>query len=31
MTCHECGEQEFCPDCWVEHEKHEHNTGEYDR
>lgn len=21
MTCHECGGPEFCPSCWIEHEK----------
>jgi hypothetical protein len=25
MTCHECGEQEFCPVCWPKHEK-EHES-----
>lgn len=26
MTCHECGGPEFCPECWVEHEK-KHDDG----
>lgn len=21
MTCHECGEREFCDHCWTEHER----------
>ena len=27
MTCHECCGQEFCSDCWIEHEKKHDNEG----
>lgn len=27
MTCHECGGPEFCPVCWLEHEKRHDEEG----
>ena len=27
MTCHECGEQEFCEECWPKHEIQEHSDA----